>query len=103
MIVLLSDPAPTVKAALNCPLVLTVHAGSPDVSITSPVDDEVIVHPVSVGRNPLPVTVTTVAGAPGEPPAGGEPIVTLRLTLGAGVNVFEDVPESPSAPVTVIV
>jgi hypothetical protein len=63
----------------------------------------VIVHPVSVGRNPVPVTDTTVAAAPGEPPTGGEPIVTLRVTLGSGVNVFEDVPESPVAPVTVTV
>jgi hypothetical protein len=73
------------------------------VSITSPVDDEVIVHPVSVGRNPLPVAVTTVAAAPGVPPTGGEPLVMLRVTLGSGVKVFEDVPESPIAPVTVTV
>jgi hypothetical protein len=40
------------KAAVNCPLVLTVQAGSPDVSTILGgvgVAVEVIVHPVSVG------------------------------------------------------
>lgn len=82
-----TDPTPTLKAACNCPLALTVHAGSPDVSKTSPVVVEVSVHEVSVGANPVPVTATTVAAAPGEPATGGEPVVGLRVTAAAGVKV----------------
>jgi hypothetical protein len=69
------------------------------VSIISPVVEfEVIVHPVSVGRKPVPVTVTTVAGVL---PAGGEPVVGLRVTAWSGVKVADA--ESPVAPVTVTV
>jgi hypothetical protein len=56
------------------------------------------VHPVSVGANPVPVTVTAV---PGVLPTGGEPVVVLRVTAALGVKVAD--PESPVAPVTVTV
>jgi hypothetical protein len=51
----------------------------------------------------VPVTVTTVAAAPGEPPTGGEPVVVLRVTAGEGVKMADADPESPVAPVTVTV
>jgi hypothetical protein len=69
------------------------------VSITSPVEFEVIVHPVSVGKNPVPVTVTTVAGVL---PAGGEPEVGLRVTAACTPVKVADA-ESPVAPVAVTV
>jgi hypothetical protein len=81
-----TDVAPTLNVAVSCPLVFTLHAGSPDVSKISP-ETRGNVHPVSVPGNPVPVTVTTVAAAPGEPATGGEPLVGEIVICAVTLNV----------------
>jgi hypothetical protein len=54
---------------------------------------------VSVATKPVPVTVTSVAGAVGGPVIGGDPLVGLSVTAGSTVNVV--VAESPWLPITV--
>jgi hypothetical protein len=51
----------------------------------------------------VPVTVTRVAAAPGEPPTGGEPLVVLRVTVAWTGPAHVAEAESPSAPVIVTV
>jgi hypothetical protein len=51
----------------------------------------------------VPVTVTRVAAAPGEPPTGGAPLVVLRVTAARTVKDQVDNPMSPVVPVTLTV
>jgi hypothetical protein len=44
--------------------------------------EPVIVHPVSVAEKPVPLTLTSVAGAVGGPVTGGEPTITSSVTEG---------------------
>jgi hypothetical protein len=93
------DPSPTLNLAVNWPVAgLTVHGGSPVVSMIRSADD-VRVHPVSRGLNPVPETVTSVADAPGVPLTAGDPDVGLRVTAALTVNGSEA--KSPWSPVTV--
>ena len=46
----------------------------------------VIVQLVSDAEKPAPEMVTSVAGAPGDPPTGGEPDVGVMVTLGVTEN-----------------
>ena len=88
-----TEVAPTLNLAVSCPELSTVQI-SPVVSKTStPEVTGTKPHPVSLAGNPVPVTVTSVAGAPGEPLTGGEPVVGVRVAVGTTVRVT--VPESP--------
>jgi len=96
------DPAPTLNLAVRTPALVTVHAGSPAVSILNtpgapPTGVAVIAHPPGPpGLNPLPVAVTSVAACE---PAAGEPLAGLSVSAVVTVNVADA--ESPSLPVTV--
>lgn len=82
---LMTEFAPTLNWAESWPKLSTVHAGKPLVSITSVPALAESVQPVSVGdgRNPVPVTVTTVAAAEGGPTMAGKPVVGFKVMAGA--------------------
>jgi hypothetical protein len=79
------EPMPTLNLALSAPVLVTVHAGSPDVSILNPAGVAVIEHPVPGPLKPVPVAVTSVAEV--NEPAGGEPLVGLSVSLGPTVKL----------------
>jgi hypothetical protein len=89
-----ADPAPTLNLRLaeSTPVLLTEHAGSPDVSTIIVNAAAVTVH-APEGLKPEPVTVTSVAAAPGEPLTGGEPLEGLSVICGVTVNAVDA--ESP--------
>jgi hypothetical protein len=80
-----SDPVPTLNFAVSTPPLVTVHAGSPVVSMFNPAVVAAIVHPVPGPLKPVPVAVTSVAGV--TVPAAGEPLVGLRVSLGPTVKL----------------
>jgi hypothetical protein len=76
---LYKEPSPTLNLAVNTPALVTVHAGSPVVSIFNPAV-AVIEHPPGPpGLKPVPVAVTSVAACE---PAAGDPLVGLSVSLG---------------------
>lgn len=88
-----TDPVPTLKFAVRTPLLVTVHAGSPIVSIyNTPLPPPVgfvavIVHPPGPpGLNPLPVAVTSVATCE---PAAGEPLLGVSVSPAVTVNTAD--------------
>jgi hypothetical protein len=88
-------------------VVLTLQGVSPEVSTTNVplgLDCTVIRHagdPVFVFKKPVPVTVTLVAGAPGEPPIGGEPLILSSVIAGRTLNEVDEALPPVSVIVTV--
>jgi hypothetical protein len=95
---LYSDPVPTLNFADSTPPLVTVHAGSPDVSMLKPAGVAVIVHPVPGPLKPVPATFTSVAGA--SDPTAGEPLDGVSVILG-GTLKGAGAESAPVLPVTV--